>query len=69
MHRMIPASLAHAHELRGRVTHAMIHHDAWCAIYKGKGCNCVPDISLHPHGGGDVVVVEADGEIRTAVKQ
>ena len=23
-----------------------IHHDEWCKIYKGKYCNCDPDVEL-----------------------
>lgn len=32
---------------RGRVYHAVMHHDAWCGIYKGKACNCNPIITRH----------------------
>jgi hypothetical protein len=27
---------------RGRVYHLVCHHDHWCAIYDGRGCNCNP---------------------------
>jgi hypothetical protein len=23
-----------------------IHHDDWCAVYRGKYCNCDPEIKL-----------------------
>jgi hypothetical protein len=23
-----------------------VSHDAWCGIYKGKRCNCDPDITI-----------------------
>jgi hypothetical protein len=32
---------------RGRVYHVVMAHDAWCAIYSGKECNCSPIISRH----------------------
>jgi hypothetical protein len=32
---------------RGRVYHIAIHHDAWCAFYKGEACNCKPFITRH----------------------
>jgi len=35
---------------RGEVSQAMIHHEAWCQIYKGGPCSCVPDISIHCPG-------------------
>lgn len=29
------------------ITH--IYHDPWCLFYKGKSCNCNPDIRLEEH--------------------
>jgi hypothetical protein len=23
-----------------------VYHDTWCSIYKGKRCNCDPDVKL-----------------------
>jgi hypothetical protein len=43
--RLTSAGLALAHHLRGKVVHAVIEHDAWCGIYRGAGCNCVPNMS------------------------
>jgi hypothetical protein len=31
---------------RGRVSDAQIQHDDWCAINKGKECNCDPNILI-----------------------
>jgi hypothetical protein len=25
-----------------------IYHDDWCAIHRGRYCNCNPDVRLHP---------------------
>jgi hypothetical protein len=30
-----------------------IYHDDWCAIYRGKYCNCDPDIKLRNLSPGD----------------
>jgi hypothetical protein len=32
---------------RGRVYHMVMHHDDWCSIYSGGGCNCDPIITRH----------------------
>ena len=55
---------ASAHTLtRPGVFHTMVAHDAGCAIYTALGsCNCVPDISIHPEGGGDVITVDVEGQ-------
>jgi hypothetical protein len=34
----------------GRVSHAVIRHDQWCAVYQGRACDCDPDVSLHADG-------------------
>jgi len=44
----------------GEVSQAMIHHDHWCAIYEGRDCDCVPDVSIHC-GGGRVIEVDPWG--------
>jgi hypothetical protein len=31
----------------GRIYHLVMHHDAWCAIYKDKPCNCEPIVTRH----------------------
>ena len=28
----------------GYVYHVNIYHDGWCDIYKGRVCNCSPDV-------------------------
>jgi hypothetical protein len=64
MHRLIAAHGAHDDVLRGKLTHAVIEHDSWCGIYRGRACDCVPDISLHPDGGGNAIVVDVEGRTR-----
>jgi len=56
LHRLVAA-----HDALGTpgLHHVVVEHDATCGIYKGNGCNCVPDISVHR--GDDVVVVDVDG--------
>jgi len=47
---------------------ATVEHDPTCAIYRGHGCDCVPDISVSdPHGG--VTVVDAHGIPKRMRKQ
>jgi hypothetical protein len=48
---------------------ANIEHDAWCDHYRGRECSCVPDISLIPDGGGEVLVVEAGGAVTKVASQ
>jgi hypothetical protein len=33
-------------ELYGKVSHADIYHDGWCASYAGLACNCDPDVQI-----------------------
>ena len=63
-HRLLAAHGALGDQLRGRVAHAVIEHDGWCDIYRGSSCNCLPNISVHPCDGGDVIVVDRDGQTR-----
>jgi hypothetical protein len=52
---------------RGEVSHGVIQHDPDCAIYTPtRECSCVPDISIH-HPGGEVVVVDPEGNVRKLV--
>jgi hypothetical protein len=39
---------------------ASIEHDARCSIYAGRGCDCVPDISLS--GPDGVTVIDERGQ-------
>jgi len=50
----------------GGLYHAIIHHDSWCAIYKGGGCNCTPDISVC---GDDAVTIIDEEGMGTKVKR
>jgi hypothetical protein len=52
----------YAHRLRALhlpagVHHAVIEHDATCAIYRGRDCSCLPEISI---AGPDGVVTTID---------
>lgn len=33
-------------EWRGHVTSTDIQHDDWCRLFKGKACNCKPNIFI-----------------------
>ncbi len=63
-HRLALAVARIGDRLRGEVVHGVVQHDEWCDIYRGHACNCVPDISLHPDGGGEVITVALDGTVR-----
>jgi hypothetical protein len=32
----------------GGMSDIEISHDSWCAIHKGRLCDCDPDITVHP---------------------
>jgi hypothetical protein len=50
---------------RGQVYHTTVAHDPGCAIYgELAACDCVPEITLRPHGGSEVIVIDADGTAR-----
>lgn len=34
----------------GTVNHVMVRHDDWCGHFRGKPCNCNPDVSLEVPG-------------------
>jgi hypothetical protein len=36
---------------RGNVSVVSVQHDDWCAIYKGRPCNCDPDITMNTPTG------------------
>jgi hypothetical protein len=46
---------------------ATIQHETWCAIYKGRGCDCVPDISVS--GPDDTVTIIDEEGNGTKVKR
>lgn len=33
---------------RGKVNHAFVSHDDWCAIFKGGVCDCDPEVASKP---------------------
>jgi hypothetical protein len=66
LHRLVAAQ-RHGAFQRGKLVHAVIQHDHWCAIYRGGVCSCTPDISLHSHGGGDVIEIDAEGRAKKSV--
>src|SRR5262249_17922095 len=67
LHRVI-AALDNGVRLTPGVHLAMIEHDPTCAIYRGHGCDCVPDISVSdPHGG--VTVLDERGNATRMRKQ
>jgi hypothetical protein len=69
-HRLFAAYAQLKDRLRGRLVHSMIEHDRWCTIYKGRECNCVPNVSLVPaDDSGEVFVVDGDGGVTTGRKQ
>jgi hypothetical protein len=45
----------------GGFSHVFIEHDAWCTIYKGAGCNCVPHISVCTDGRVTIIDTEGNG--------
>jgi len=49
--RVMAGALKQLDDMRGKPVISMVHHDAWCNIYKGGACNCV----------GDVVVIDEEG--------
>jgi len=50
---------------RGAVHFMTIRHDRWCGIYRGEGCNCVPDMSCRREDGTEIDVIHADGSVTT----
>jgi hypothetical protein len=67
LHRVMTA-LGNGAKLTPGVHLAAIEHDAGCAIYRGHGCDCVPDISVSdPHGG--VTVIDERGNTTRMQKQ
>jgi hypothetical protein len=63
VHRLVAASDAISAMGPG-VVHVICHHDPGCAIYTGRSCNCVPQISAHPDGGSTVIEIDEDGRAR-----
>ena len=61
LHRLV--ALHRVLGVRPGLHHVVIEHDADCEIYRGAGCNCVPDISVHR--GDDVIVIDINGHCTT----
>jgi hypothetical protein len=49
------------------VHHASIEHDHACDFYRGRDCNCVPDISVS--GPDGVIVVDERGRGQKVARQ
>jgi hypothetical protein len=39
-----------------------IEHDPRCSIYRGRGCNCVPDMSVSSPEGVTVIGMDGSGK-------
>jgi len=48
------------------IHHAVVEHDRGCGIYRGAGCDCVPDISIS--GPDSVTVIDERGIGRKVVR-
>lgn len=46
---------------KGRFAHAKVYHDNWCGSYKGKPCNCDPNITIQTSQG--LVELLSDGRL------
>ncbi len=46
---------------RSGLLHCTIAHDSWCAIYKGKQCNCHPEITFKRDG--KLYSIDDDGNV------
>jgi hypothetical protein len=68
VHRLIAAQEAIARAGAGTVSHLFVHHAPECAFHTDRGgCNCVPDMSLHPDGGKAMLVIDEDGATQEVV--
>jgi len=45
--RHLPRVAADAPFERGKIYHVVFNHDAWCAFYDDKACNCNPTVTRH----------------------
>jgi hypothetical protein len=67
-HRLLAAYANGSVSLKpGGLYHAVIEHNSWCAIYKGRGCDCVPNISVC--GDDAVITVDESGNGTKARRQ
>lgn len=42
-----------------------VAHDSWCAMHKGKDCNCEPEISVETEEG--LIILNKDGSVKTKI--
>jgi hypothetical protein len=66
LHRLVAAHAKGAMPAKPGVHFAAIEHDASCSIYRGHGCDCVPDISISSADG--VTVIGEDGSGRKVAR-
>jgi hypothetical protein len=65
LHRVHAATVTLAAAGRGKVVHVVCDHDAGCGIYTASlECTCIPQISAHPVVGGDVLVIDEQGNAK-----
>jgi hypothetical protein len=67
LHRLL-ASYANGPKLSAGVYHTTIEHDHWCGIYRGRDCNCVPNMS-RCNLDSTVTIIDEDGNTKTVQKQ
>jgi hypothetical protein len=60
-HRMIAAFASGAVSATPGIHVATVEHDPDCSIYRGGGCDCVPDISISLNG--TVLVIDERGQV------
>jgi hypothetical protein len=62
LHRLLAAQDAIHAIGTGKVVHLVCQHDPSCSIYVGRDCSCVPEMSAHPHGGNEMLLIDEDGK-------
>ena len=67
LHRLVAAMGPDGMKPTVAIHIASIEHDPDCAIYRGAGCDCVPDISVS--GPDGVTVIDEDGQGRKVARQ
>jgi hypothetical protein len=66
LHRVLAAVRNGAMRSTPGLHFATIEHDPSCGIYRGHGCDCVPDISVT--GPDGVVVIDERGQGRKVAR-
>jgi hypothetical protein len=67
VHRLLAATRNGAMPTKPGVHFCSIEHDPACSIYRGAGCDCVPDISVSDPDG--VTVIDERGVGRKVGRQ